>query len=100
MKKVPSSLKKQCRHRLLGSFSSRDYIIIAHDFRGLREEHCNLHRALGQHEAAAETFQNREVQVQAKVEKVLMENAQLRAQLSEAKQKLESEVGRCGEQYH
>ena len=38
--------------------------------------------------------------MQAKVEKVLMENAQLRAQLSETKQKLESEVGLCGSQYH
>ena len=61
--------------------------------RGLREEHCSLQRVLREHEAATETFQNREEQMQVKVEKLLVENSQLRAQLSEAKQKLESEVG-------
>ena len=63
--------------------------------RGLREEHCSLQRVLREHEAATETFQNREEQMQVKVEKLLVENSQLRAQLSEAKQKLESEVGTC-----
>ena len=61
--------------------------------RGLREEHCSLQRVLRDHEAAAETFQNRDEQMQVKAEKLLVENSQLRAQLSEAKQKLESEVG-------
>ena len=60
--------------------------------RGLREEHCSVQRVLRDHEAAAETFHSREEQTQAKVEKLLVENSHLRAQLCEAKQKLESEV--------